>query len=128
MVPQGNCGRGHGPYRNTRAPWNSLEVLLTTRTVRPVHFDEHQFQHKYGRPHRYGTDSQENENAKTNNLDFVDYSKMKIEIRRYGPSSRKRATPEWALNDDLLRERIATYLENRAMIPRGEGTPFERVQ
>lgn len=61
-------------------------------------------------------------------ISFDDYERMQIyEHHRSQSPAKTLPTPEWALNDRMLREVIIAFIENRAQLRPGAGTVRERL-
>ncbi|MFZ2050453.1 MAG: hypothetical protein WAU69_05915 [Solirubrobacteraceae bacterium] len=59
-------------------------------------------------------------------LDFADYSRMGTQQRK--PSGERRLpTPQWAVNDLMLRELLVSFMEERAGVRKKRGELLERL-
>jgi len=79
------------------------------------HFDLHAFAGRRARPVSADT-----------GIGFDDFERIHT-YQHKASGERKLASPEWAENDEALRELIVAYVEKRAGIPRGTGTLHERL-
>lgn len=60
-------------------------------------------------------------------LSFQDYESMHTHTRKQA-GERRLPTPEWALNDKLLRERLVAFMEARYQIQQCTGTLAKRIK
>ena len=81
-----------------------------------LRFDKHQFAGK--RAYAVSADT---------GIDFSDYTRMSTFTHKQA-GERRLPTPEWALNDELLRDVLVRYMEARADIKQGTGSLAERLQ
>ena len=81
-----------------------------------LHFDPYQFAGRRAQPVSSET-----------HIAFEDYRRMSVSVRKLAPG-RRLETPEWAVNDAKLREVIVRFMETRALLLPGNGTPLARLQ
>lgn len=59
-------------------------------------------------------------------IDFSDYSRMGTQQRKQS-GERRLPTPQWAVNDEMLRELLTCFMEERAGVRKKRGTLLERL-
>lgn len=87
-------------------------------------FDQHQFQGRHQHPVHANFIAGE---WQSSGIAFEDYARFNT--RNHKPSNERRLpTPDWAVNDDKLRELLVVHLERRAgLVQKQPGTQTERL-
>lgn len=132
-APQGTpphtiAARAAGPppaQTESGLPFASTRFSISTRSSAPLlcmsynnlRYDPHQFA---------GWRRGSGPVSALTGISFDDYVFMGTRIHKQS-GERRLPTPEWALNDKMLREVIVTFLENRARIGTGPGTLRARL-
>jgi hypothetical protein len=94
--------------------WKDVSIKETK--VTEAHFDHYQFDGRRARPVSALT-----------GISFEDYVAMST--RQHKPSNERRLpTPIWATNDELLRNLLVVFMEERCGIKNPQGTLLERLK